>query len=395
MFSKRVYLDYASTTPVEWSVLKKMSRFFSVDFYNAQGLYDSAVKVKKVLDQARTDVARVCGVKDNEVIFTASGTEGNNLAIIGAIKAFQKNNPNIVPKIITTEIEHVSVMEPIKFLEANGAGLNKVEVIYLKTLPNGQIDIEEFKKVLDERVVLISVMLANNEIGTLLPVRKISAEIKKFKNKIGRAHFDFPYLHSDASQSSCFLNINVNSIGIDMMTLDGSKIYGPKGVGALIRKSYVPLENILFGGNQEFGLRPGTENVPLIVGFAEALKLAEKNREADSARLIILRDHFIEKLLQKFPQVKLNGDKENRLPNNVNICAPGLHAEFAVIKLSVLGVECSSVTACKNISDETRSYVVDALGENCGTASLRFTLGRPTKKGDIDFTLKVLEKVLV
>jgi cysteine desulfurase len=389
MFSKRVYLDYASTTPVDKNVFKKMSRFFDLDFYNAQGLYDRAVKVKKVLDQARTDVARVCGVKDNEIIFTGSGTESNNLAIFGTIKAFQKKHPNIVPKIITSEIEHVSVMEPIKFLEASG-----IEVVYLKTLPNGQIDIEEFKKVLDERVVLVSVMLANNEIGTLLPVRKISAEIKKFKNKIGRAHFDFPFLHSDASQSPCFLNINVNSIGIDMMTLDGSKIYGPKGVGALIRKSYVPLENILFGGNQEFGLRPGTENVPLIVGFSEALKLAEKNREADSARLIVLRDYFIEKLLQKFPQVKLNGDQDNRLPNNVNICAPGLHAEFVVIKLSVLGVECSSVTACKNISDETRSYVIDALGENCGTSSLRFTLGRYTKKGDIEFTLKVLKKVL-
>lgn len=389
MFSKRVYLDYASTTPVDKSVLKKMSRFFSVDFYNAQGLYDSAVRVKKVLDACRGDVARVCGVKESEVIFTGSGTESNNLATIGVIKAFRKNNPNIVPKVITSSIEHTSVMEPLAFLEKSG-----VEVVYLKSLPNGQIDIEEFKKTLDERVVLVSVMLANNEIGTLLPVRKMSAEIKKFKNKIGRAHFDFPYVHSDASQSPCFLNINVNASGIDLLTLDGSKIYGPKGVGALIRKSYVPLENVLFGGNQEFGLRPGTENIPLIVGFTEALKLAEKNREADSTRLIMLRDYFIEKLLQKFPQAKLNGDKENRLPNNVNICVPGLHAEFAVIKLSVLGVECSSVTACKNISDETRSYVVDSLGEDCGASSLRFTLGRSTKKGDIDFTLKVLDKVL-
>jgi cysteine desulfurase len=389
MFSKRVYLDYASTTPVDKTVLKKMSRFFSANFYNAQGLYDSAIEVKNFLDQAREDVARVCGVKNNEVIFTGSGTESNNLALIGVIKAFQKINPNLKPKIITTEIEHTSIMEPLKYLSTGG-----VEIVYLKTLPNGQIDIEEFKKVLDESVVLISVMLANNEIGTLLPVRKISAEIKKFKNKIDRAHFDFPYLHSDASQTPCFLDINVNTVGIDLMTLDGSKIYGPKGAGVLIRKSYVPIENILFGGNQEFGLRPGTENVAIIVGFAEALKLANKNHERDSEKLTQLRDYFIDQVLKKFPQAKLNGDRENRLPNNVNFCVIGLHAEFAVIKLSELGVACSSVTACKNISDETRSYVVDALGENCGSSSLRFTLGRFTTKGDIDFTLKALEKVL-
>jgi cysteine desulfurase len=345
--------------------------------------------VKNFLDQAREDVARVCGVKNNEVIFTGSGTESNNLALIGVIKAFQKINPNLKPKIITTEIEHTSIMEPLKYLSTGG-----VEIVYLKTLPNGQIDIEEFKKVLDESVVLISVMLANNEIGTLLPVRKISAEIKKFKNKIDRAHFDFPYLHSDASQTPCFLDINVNTVGIDLMTLDGSKIYGPKGAGVLIRKSYVPIENILFGGNQEFGLRPGTENVAIIVGFAEALKLANKNHERDSEKLTQLRDYFIDQVLKKFPQAKLNGDRENRLPNNVNFCVIGLHAEFAVIKLSELGVACSSVTACKNISDETRSYVVDALGENCGSSSLRFTLGRFTTKGDIDFTLKALEKVL-
>ena len=389
MFSKRVYLDYASTTPVDKTVLKKMSRFFNADFYNAQGLYKSAIEVKNFLDQAREDVARVCGVKNNEVIFTGSGTESNNLALIGVIKAFQKIHPNLKPKIITTEIEHTSIIEPLKYLSTGG-----VEVVYLKTLPNGQIDIEEFKKVLDESVVLISVMLANNEIGTLLPVRKISAEIKKFKNKIDRAHFDFPHLHSDASQTPCFLDINVNTVGIDLMTLDGSKIYGPKGAGVLIRKSYVPIENILFGGNQEFGLRPGTENVALIVGFAEALKLANKNHERDSEKLIQLRDYFIDQVLKKFPQAKLNGDRENRLPNNVNFCVIGLHAEFAVIKLSELGVACSSVTACKNISDETRSYVVDALGENCGSSSLRFTLGRFTTRGDIDFTLKALEKVL-
>lgn len=390
MFSKRVYLDYAATTPVDKSVFKKMSRFFSVDFYNAQGLYDSSLRVKKSLDQAREEVARVCGVKTNEVIFTASGTESNNLALIGLVRAFQKKYPNIKPKIITTEIEHVSVMEPVKFLEEECG----VEIVFLKTLPNGQIDIEEFKKALDERVILVSVMLANNEIGTLLPVRKISAEIKRYKNKFEKAHFDFPYLHSDASQAPNFLNINVNAIGIDLMTLDGSKIYGPKGVGALIKKSYVPLENILFGGNQEFGLRPGTENVALIVGFAEALKLAQKKYKENSEKIIKLRDYFLEKIIEKFPQAKLNGDKEERLPNNVNFCFPGLHAEFAVIKLSVLGVECSSVTACKNISDETRSYVVDALGENCGASSLRFTLGKYTNKGDIDFTLKALEKIL-
>jgi len=390
MFSKRVYLDYAATTPVDKRVLKKMNRFFSADFFNAQALYERATKVRKELQTARKSVADICGVKEGEIIFTSSGTESNNLAIIGAVKAFQKKFPNVTPKIITTEIEHVSVLEPVKYLKSLG-----VEVHYLKIKSNGNIDIEEFKKVLDERVVLISVMLANNEIGSILPIRKISSEIKKFKNKLGRLHSDYPCLHSDASQGPCFIDINVSRSGVDLMTLDGSKIYGPKGVGVLIRKSYVSIEPVLFGGNQEFSLRPGTENVPLIIGFAEALKIAKENQEKDSVRIGALRDYFFDQLVLNFSKIKINGSRENRMPNNVNICVSGLNSEFAVIQLDLLGVECSSATVCKNISDETRSYVVDSLGNNCGASSLRFSLGRQTTKADINFVIKTLKKIIV
>jgi cysteine desulfurase len=389
MFSKRVYLDYASTTPVDKKVLAKMNKYFAKDFYNSQSLYQSALLVKKDLEEARKKIARICGVRTNEIIFTASGTESNNLAILGIIKAFRKKYSNVKPKIISTVLEHSSILEPLKSLESDD-----LEIVYLKVNTKGQINLGDLQKQLNQNVALITFMYANNEIGTILPIRKISGLIRKFKNENQKLEYDFPFLHTDASQAPNYLDININSLGVDLMTLDGSKIYGPKGIGVLVKKNHVQIEKIFYGGNQEFGFRPGTENVPLIIGMANALELTVKNRVKESDRIIKLRNYLIDGFLKNIPNSKLNGDLENRLPNNANFCVKNLFAEFAVIKLGLYGVECSATTTCKNISEETRSYVVDQLGDNCGASSLRFTLGKFTKKADIDFALKQIKKIL-
>jgi cysteine desulfurase len=237
-------------------------------------------------------------------------------------------------------------------------------------------------------------MLANNEIGTIFPVRDISRVIHKFKKELGKEKKSYPYLHTDASQSPNYMDININRLGIDMMSLDGSKIYGPKGSGVLIKKSYVQIDSISFGGSQEFGLRSGTENLPLIYGFYLALKKTLEIQEQESVRIINLQKYFILKIQNYFPEIKINGSVEKRLPNNINICVPNINAEFTVIKLDHLGISCSSMTACRNMTDVSSSYVVESLGEKCGESSLRFTMGRETKKSDIDRVIKSLSKII-
>jgi len=392
MFNKRVFLDYASTTPVDKKVFKKMKKFFSDSFANAQSIHAEGVENKKYLNEARTGVARLVQVKDSEIIFTGGGTESVNLAIIGLakkiLKEFKEKNITEKPHIITTNIEHVAVLESCKNLE------NDFDVTYLKVNGDGIISSKQVEEELRPATVLVSVMLANNEIGTIFPVRDISRVIHKFKKELGKEKKSYPYLHTDASQSPNYMDININRLGIDMMSLDGSKIYGPKGSGVLIKKSYVQIDSISFGGSQEFGLRSGTENLPLIYGFYLALKKTLEIQEQESVRIINLQKYFILKIQNYFPEIKINGSVEKRLPNNINICVPNINAEFTVIKLDHLGISCSSMTACRNMTDVSSSYVVESLGEKCGESSLRFTMGRETKKGDIDRVIKSLSKII-
>jgi len=295
---------------------------------------------------------------------------------------------------ITSTIEHPAIVEPLNFLDTQ----KKINLIKIPVLESGKINFKEFKQALNPDTLLVTFILANNEIGVIQSIRKIKSEIKKFKNELGRRFDEPPFLHTDASQAPLYLDINLDRLGADMMTLDGSKINGPKGIGCLIKKSYIPMGNILYGGGQESGLRPGTENVPLIVGFATALELAGQKQSARFEKVKKLQDYFLEqieiKLKNKNSKIKINGSIKDRLPNNVNICVPGLNSEFAVIQLDEKGIACSAMTACKNISENSTSYVVDALGYNCGQSSLRFTFNETNTKKEIDFAIKALSDII-
>jgi cysteine desulfurase len=392
--TKKVFLDYASTTPTDPRVVRTMTPFFTKKFHNASALYDEGVDNRNALDDCREKIARLTQTKPDEIIFTGSGTESDNLAIVGVARAIVKKHAdkfsdNKKPHIITTNIEHVAVLESCRQLEREG-----FDVTYLPVNENGLVQANQIKKELRSETILISVMLANNEIGTVMPIRQISAEVKKYKKEQGKILHDAPYFHTDASQAPNHLNINVDGLGVDMMALDGSKIYGPKGVGCLIKKSFVPAESILYGGVQEDGLRPGTENLASIVGFTRALEITMEMREKETARVTELQKYFLEQLADKIPQAKLNGSKKHRLPNIVNICIPDLNAEFAVIQLNEKGISCAAMTACKNLSGDISSYVVKSLGDGCEKSSLRFSLGRGSRKGDVDFVVEKLTEIL-
>lgn len=382
--NKRVFLDYASTTPTLPQIMKAMKPYGGVLFANPSAIYFEGITAKKALENTRREVAEILGCRGEEIIFTGSGTESDNLAILGIVGSYKKK---FVPHIVTTNIEHPAVMEAFKEAERRG-----VEVTYVPVSDSGIVSVEDILKAVNERTVLVSVMLANNEIGTIQPVADIARAIKKRREELGTV---LPYLHTDASQAANYISINVNSLGADMMTLDGGKIYGPKGVGALFVKRGIDLLPITFGGGQERGLRSGTENVGGVIGFAQALKIANKDREEESLRLIKLRDYFIERALKISPKVSLNGDDQKRLPNNVNICLEGVDSEFAVIQMDTHGVSCSAGSSCGSLSDTSGSYVISALGKRgCEYSSLRFTLGRHTSKKDIDKALKVLLKII-
>jgi cysteine desulfurase len=395
----RIFMDYASTTPVDKEVFSKMKKYFTDDFYNAQALYKEGLKVRNKLEEARELVSGLVQVKSGDVIFTGGGTESDNMALIGVARAIKEKIKNDLeinktftdkkPHIITTNIEHVAVLEACAVLEEEG-----FDIEYLPVNKDGIITSQQIKKALRPETILVSVMLANNEIGTIFPMREIGNEILKYKKENKRIKESFPYLHTDASQAPNYIDINVDKLRVDMMTLDGSKIYGPKGSGCLIKKNYVPIKSIVFGGKQEFGLRAGTENIPLIYGFALALEKTLKIREQESKRLGKIQKYFFEKIESEIVGAKINGSQKYRLPNNVNLCLPGINSEFVVIALDEKGVSCSAMTACRNLSDNAFSYVVGALETECATSSLRFTMGRNTKKTDVNFVIEKLKQII-
>lgn len=378
--NSRLYFDYASTTPIDARVLKAMLPYFKDDFANPSSLYGEGVAIKNRVETARKEVATILEAHSDEIYFTSGGTEANNLAIFGIFEEAKKNNKH--PHFVTTSIEHPSVLECFEKIKKLGG-----EVSYVPVLENGIVDLLEFKKIIKENTTLVSIAYANNEIGVIQPVREIAKMIRGCSKNI--------VFHIDACQAPNYLNLTVNTLGVDLMTLDASKMYGPKGVGALYIKRRVRLSPIMYGGSQERGIRPGTENVAGIVGFAESLKIAQKTKEKESARLTKLRDFSIAKILSLSPNFSLNGDPQARLGNNINICFPGFNGEFLVFQLDAKGISVSSVTSCRNLSLDSSSYVIGALGkEDCAKSSLRITLGRFTKKSDVDKMIKTLASLL-
>ncbi len=385
---RRIYLDYASTTPVDPRVLREMKPYFTDQFYNPSALYKEGVEVKKIIESARNSIAKILNGQPRDIIFTGSGTESVNLAITGLVYAYRRENPGKTPHIITSVIEHSAVLEVCRMLEMEAYA----KVTYLPVHEDGCVKPSDVENALTENTVLVSIMYANNEIGSVQLVKEIARRVKLWKLDKKRELNNYPFVHTDASQAVNYCSIDREKLGLDMVTIDGQKIYGPKGVGILYAKSYIPLVGIMLGGGQEKGLRPGTENVPAIVGIAKALDIAIKVQEKESARLKILRDSFFFELLKVLPEAIINGGIENRLPNNINFCVPGVDAEFLVLELDAQGIACAFVSACENLNDISESYVIGALpqAKECARSSIRLSLGRETSYSDLKRVLKIL-----
>ncbi len=417
-FKKELYLDYAAATPIDRDILKFMRSKEEKLFANPSSLYSSGVMTSSVIADSRKKIADCIFAHSDEIIFAGSGTESNALAILGIVRAYTGEDK---PHIITSVIEHSAVLENCKMLERNG----QADVTYVSINKFGFVDIKEIKSSLRENTILVSIMYANNEIGTIQPITEIAKAIRHFRKikKLGKESyfekssdllagearhlqnsFFYPVFHTDACQAMNYLPIkNIEKLGVDLLTFNSSKIYGPKGVGVLYKKRGVIIEPIYYGGGQEFGIRSGTENTIAIIGIAQALVKACFIKEKEINRLIKIRDYGIEKLLalSKIADYKiiLNGDREDRLPNNINISISGISSELLVIELDARGIFVSSKSACK--SDEIdESYVISALRLaqdiklNTIDGSLRISLGRQTKKTDMDILVLAIADIL-
>ena len=380
MSKKFVYLDYAAATPLDKTVKAAMEPYWSDNFFNPSATYLPARDVKNSLDTARRDVAECLGARSSEIIFTAGGTEANNIAIRGVMGAWPDG------QIVVSAIEHESVLLPAEAYRAKIAPVDN----------QGRLQPDELLKLVDDNTVLVSVMYANNEVGTVQPIREIARQLTEIKNDRRRREIKLPlYLHTDAAQAGNYLDLHVARLGVDMMTLNGGKLYGPKQSGVLFVDSAVVLQPITSGGGQERGLRSGTENVAACIGFAAALRAAVKARDSEVRRLQSLQQYFLAELAVKLPQVQVNGSVKKRLPNNVHITIPGTDNERVLLQLEAAGILAAAGSACSASNDEP-SHVLRAMGltETEARSSLRFSMGRQTSRKDVETTVRVLTQLL-
>jgi len=379
--TKTIYFDHAATTPLDPEVLGKMLPYFSGEYTNPSSMHASGRRAAAVMKKARSEVAKVLHALPEEIIFTGSGTESDNAALFGVARANHAKGNHI----IISAIEHKAILESARRLEKEGFSVTMLHVDGL-----GTIDIEECLRHITPQTILISVMYANNEIGTIEPIKELATALEKH-----RGTNTFPLLHTDACQAAGALSLNVKELGVDLMSLNGSKIYGPKGVGILYKKKGIKIEPLIVGGEQEMNLRAGTESLPLIVGCTEALRRADEDREDESKRLMKLRDYFIEQLFKKIPNVILNGHPHRRLPNNIHISIPHIEGESILLMLDTHGIEASTGSACSAL-DLKPSHVLLALGQSADLAhgSIRFSLGRSTTKAEIDEVLNIFPGIV-
>lgn len=374
--TKKIYLDYAATTPVDPRVLKSMLPYFSQKFGNTMSFHGFGQEAKQILEESRDAVADLLEAQPNEVVFTGSATESNNLALKGVAFA----NRNKGNHIIVSSIEHDCVLESARWLETQG-----FKVTRLKVDKYGLVDPEDVRKEIRPETILVSVMHANNEIGTIEPV----GEIGKICREKG------VYFHTDAAQSLGKVPVDVNKMNIDLLTASSHKMYGPKGAACLFIRKGVRIEPILHGGGHESGLRSSTVNLPSVAGFAEACRICRKIMAKESVKMTGMRDGLINGLLEKIPNSHLNGHPKKRLPNNANLRFDFVEGESMVIQLDLLGVAASTGSACSSATLEP-SHVLLAIGLKHEEAhgSLRMSLGRWTKESDINYVLRILPGVV-
>ena len=382
----KIYLDHAATTPLDPAVARAMQPYLGAEFANPSSVYGAARSTRLAVEHARAEVADILGAKPTEIIFTSGGTEGDNLAVQGVLRSAGRG-----AHWVTTAIEHDAVLNQTGPLALQGYPSTTVGVG-----ESGIVSAEQVIASITDDTVLVSVMLANNEIGTLQPVADIAKAIALIRQERGkRGNLDPIYLHTDACQAAGYLSLHVTRLGVDLLTINGSKIYGPKGVGALYVRHGVELEPLMYGGGQERGRRSGTENVAGIVGLAMALRLATDAREAESQRLIKLRDELISGIQETLPDALLNGDAKRRLPNNVNVIIPGVEGEAMVLYLDNAGIMASTGSACSSGSLDP-SHVLLAIGRSRDEAqqSLRLTLGRSSDDAAVRQVLEILPGIV-
>ena len=401
---KKIYLDYAAFTPVDEEVLKGMLPYFDVSYTNASSLHESGRRSRQIIEKTRSDIAQILNCNSDEIIFTSGGTESDNLAILGVAHA----NRAYGNHIIVSAIEHKAVMESCEQLKKEG-----FEISYAPVDKEGMVDVEKLVSLITPQTILISVMYVNNEIGTVQPIKeigKIIAESRKQKAESGNTHkensqsefsncqppsADYPVFHIDACQAGNLFSLNVEKLGVDLMSINSSKIYGPNGIGLLYKKSGIKIEPIIVGGDQENNLRSGTENVPNIVGFSQAILKAQQNKKEESKRLKNLQNYFIEELKNSIPNISFIVKEKYRSPAITHINIPNIEGESTLLKLDYLGVEVSTGSACSS-HDLKPSHVLLAVGLDLKLihGSLRFSFGKYTTKKELDYVLKVFPKIV-
>lgn len=372
----RIYLDNAATTKTSQEVVDAMLPYFTENYGNASSIYEVGQRSKEAITTAREDIAKVLGAKTEEIYFTAGGSEADNWALKAAFEAYSKKGNHI----ITTKIEHHAILHTCEYLEKKGA-----EITYLDVDENGLVNLDELQKAIRPETILISIMFANNEIGTIEPVKEIGM--------IAKEHGVL--FHTDAVQAFGQVPIDVGEMNIDMLSSSAHKINGPKGIGFLYIRKGVKIRSFVHGGAQERKRRAGTENVPGIVGYGVAAKRAAETMEVRTAKERELRDYFIDRVLKEIPYVKLNGDPVKRLPNNINLSFRFVEGESLLIMLDMKGIAASSGSACTSGSLDP-SHVLLAIGlpHEIAHGSLRLTLGEDTTKEDLDYTLEQLKEII-
>ncbi len=376
MEDRTVYLDHSATTYVKPEVFEAMKPYFSEHFGNASSIYSLGRDSKKAVEESREKVAKAIGAEAKEIYFTGSGSEADNWALKGIAAAYKKKGNHI----ITSAIEHPAIMSSCKYLEGEG-----FEITYLPVDSDGLVSPEQVRDAIKENTILISIMFANNEIGTIQPIKEIGA-IAKEKGVL---------FHTDAVQAVGNVKIDVKDLNIDLLSLSGHKFYGPKGIGALYLKKGVKISSFIHGGQQERGKRASTENVPAIIGLGKAIELASEKLDEYNKKLIELREKTIEGLFAKVPYIRLNGHRHNRLPGNVNISFEFIEGESLLLMLDMKGIYGSSGSACSSGSLDP-SHVLLAIGlpHEIAHGSLRLTFGDENTQEDVDYILEVIPQMV-
>ncbi|MBU1164077.1 IscS subfamily cysteine desulfurase [Patescibacteria group bacterium] len=377
----KIYFDHSATTPLDQWVFEAMKPYFTKDYGNASSMHSFGQIAAKAIDQSRLSIAKFLNCLPEEVIFTSGATEADNIALQGIVKASKINNPHIV----TTQIEHPAILEVCRDLEKQGVG-----VTYVPVTKKGIVKVNDIKRAIKPNTILISVMYVNNEVGTIQPI----SEIGKLVDQLNTKRKNRIYFHTDAVQAVNYCEMNVNKLGVDLLSISGHKIYGPKGVGVLYIKKNIKLKPIEYGGHHELGIRPGTYNVVGIVGLGRAIELVKVGKK-NNQKIKKLRDYLIKEISKKIPNTKVNGDIKNRVASNVNFSFKNAEGESVMLMLDMEGFAVSTGSACSSGSLEP-SHVLTSMQipNDLAHGSLRITLGKQNTKNEVDRLIRILPKII-